>query len=591
MNYNLNFLADIEEKKSTWQALKNLLAFLKGEKNKLLVAILVILLNSTLLLLGPLFTGYAVNNYIRTKDFHGLVLFSGFLLITYLIALVTGYFQTKLMGSISQRMLFSLRNGLFNKLLELPVSFFNQNKVGDLISRINNDTDKINQFFSQSLVQFVGGIARMTGAGIFLLGIHFSLGAATLVPAVLIYIFTLFMSPWVKKVNAQNLKTAGGLSAEIQESLNNFKTIIAFNRRDYFRERFKQANFGNYSTAFKAGIANNLFMPVYGFFSTLAQMIVLVMGLSLIMSHSFSIGFLLSYLLYVNLFYDPLKQLAALWSSFQVAMASWDRISVILNLKSDLSSTIDEKIIANNGMNSSPLMEFKDVSFSYTENQEILHHINFTLEPGKKYALVGPTGGGKTTTASLMARLYDAGKGKILLFGRDIRSYTTECLSENIGFILQEPFLFTGTVGENIIYGNKIYESFTPEELLLKIEEAGLENILSSFEKGLNTPISSGSENISLGQKQLIAFMRAALRRPKILILDEATANIDTITEQLLEEILGNLPIETTQVIIAHRLNTIENADEIFFVNSGEVIPAGSFSGALDLLMNKKRLS
>lgn len=586
MNYNLNTLSGKEEKKSTWVALRNLLSFLRGERNSLYIALGVILVNSTILLLGPLFTGHAIDLYIRTKNFPGLLVYSGLLVGTYLVALVTGYFQTKLMGSVSQRMLFSLRNSLFKKLLDLPVSFFNQNKVGDLISRINSDTDKINQFFSQSLVQFVGGIARMTGACIFLLSIQSRLGGASLIPAVLIWIVTLVLSPWVKRVNALNLKKVGGLSAEIQESLNNFKTIIAFNRRDYFRNRFKGANMENYSTAINAGIANNIFMPIYGFFTTMAQMIVLIYGIFLISHSSFTIGFLLSYLLYVNQFYDPLRQLAALWASFQVAMASWDRISVILNLNSDLEISLNDHVEPH-----ASLLEFKNVYFSYTEDREILHNICLKLEKGKKYALVGPTGGGKTTTASLMDRLFDAQKGDILLKGKDIRSYSFQELSEKIGFILQEPFLFSGTVAENILYGNPHYSDPKSVDLNELLSKAGLNKILSLFEQGLDTPIQSGAENISLGQKQLIAFMRAVLRNPELLILDEATANIDTITEQWLEEILGNLPEETTQVIIAHRLNTIQNADEIYFVNSGEVVPAGSFDEALELLMHNKRKS
>jgi len=586
MNYNLNTLSGKEEKKSTWVALKNLFSFLEGERKSMLIAFLVIIINSTILLLGPFLTGRAIELYIKTKDFPGLLIYSGLLVGVFLIAWVTGYFQTKLMGSVSQRMLYSLRNALFKKLLELPVSFFNQNKVGDLISRINNDTDKINQFFSQSLVQFVGGIVRMTGAGIFLLAIQPQLGAASLVPALAIWIITLILGPWVKRVNAINLKKVGGLSAEIQESLNNFKTIIAFNRRDYFRNRFKGANLDNYSTAIKAGIANNIFMPIYGFFTVLAQMIVLVFGIYLISHSSFKVGFLVSYLLYVNQFYEPLRQLAALWASFQVAMASWDRIAVILNLKSDLLLSENVSVDPQGS-----LLEFRHVHFSYTEDQEILHNISLKLEKGKKYALVGPTGGGKTTTASLMDRLYDAQKGEILFKGQDIRSLDSQELSQKIGFILQEPFLFTGTVRENILYGNPYYLHSTEINLEEILSQAGLEKILSLFEQGLDTPIQSGSENISLGQKQLIAFMRAVLRKPELLILDEATANIDTITEQWLEEILQNLPRDTTQVIIAHRLNTIQNADEIYFVNSGEVIPAGSFNEALELLMHNKRKS
>jgi ATP-binding cassette subfamily B protein len=499
------------------------------------------------------------------------------------------------MGSISQRMLFKLRNTVFNKLQELPLAFFNQNKTGDLISRINNDTDKINQFFSQSLMQFIGTLATMTGAGIFLLSINFRLGLVALAPALLILIFTKVTATWIKKKNADSLQKTGGLSAEIQESLNNFKVIIAFNRRDYFRKRFEVANENNYHAAKSAGIANNIFIPVYGFFASMAQLIVLTVGIYLISIHQFSIGLLVSYLAYATNFYNPLRQLAALWTNFQVAMAGADRISQILNMDSNLL------VIANGGSlqtgssdkadSPNPLVEFRNVHFGYESGQEILHHVNFKLEKGKTYALVGPTGGGKTTTASLLARLYDPLKGEVLLYGRDIRSYDPSERSTRIGFILQEPFLFSGTVRDNILYGNEVYASVTNEQLIEVIRQAGLQKLLVSFENGLETNLGSSGDSISLGQKQLIAFMRAVLRNPDLLILDEATANIDTITEQILQEILNKLPAATTRVIIAHRLNTIQNADEIFFVNAGEVIRAGSFDHAVNMLLQGKRAS
>ena len=279
------------------------------------------------------------------------------------------------MGGISQRMLFKLRNTVFNKLQELPLAFFNQNKAGDLISRINNDTDKINTFFSQSLMQFIGTLATMTGAGIFLLAINFRLGIVTLVPGILIFIFTKVTSQWVKKKNATSLKRTGGLSAEIQESLNNFKVIIAFNRRDYFRKRFEEVNELNYTAAKSAGIANNIFIPIYGFFASTAQLIVLTVGIYLISTGRFSIGLLVSYLAYATNFYNPLRQLAALWTNFQVAMAGADSISHVLNMESNLpviasegSATTHEiqKANASNGSTgSNALVEFRNVHFGY----------------------------------------------------------------------------------------------------------------------------------------------------------------------------------------------------------------------------------
>ncbi len=589
MNYNLNDLQANAPKSSTWSSLGKLLKLISHERKNLLLALSAILVNSTFNLLGPLIIGHTIDRYIfvQHKDYQSVLVNCAILLAMYLVALFASNFQTLLMGGVGQRMLFTLRNAIFNKLQLLPVGFFNQNKAGDLISRINNDTDKLNQFFSQSLMQFIGSIATMTGAGILLLSVNIKLGSATLIPAVVILLFTAATSAWVKRKNAANLKSVGGMSAEIQESLNNFKVIIAFNRRDYFRKRFDEANQQNYSTAIGAGIANTSYVPVYGLFSSFAQLIVLAFGIYLISKGEIGIGLVaVTYLSYANLFYNPLRQLAALWANFQTAMAGWDRISHILALETDIV-TIDTAVAET----SASLLEFKNVHFSYDESREILHNISFKLEQGKTYALVGPTGGGKTTTASLIARLYDASKGTILLNGRDIRTYEPIERTKKIGFILQEPFLFTGTVRENILYGNELYLNHTNEQLEQVILEANLGTLLAIFEQGLDTNVLSSGDSISLGQKQLIAFMRAVLRNPELLILDEATANIDTITEKLLSDILNKLPETTTRVIIAHRLNTIENADEIFFVNSGEVILAGSFDHAMDMLLHGKRVS
>jgi ATP-binding cassette subfamily B protein len=331
MKYNLNDLQASAPKSSTWSSLGKLLKLISHERRNLFLALGAILANSGLNLYAPYLIGKTIDKYIFTphKDYHGVLVNCGILLCMYGLAFFASYSQTITMGGVGQRMLFTLRNAIFNKLQLLPVGFFNQNKAGDLISRINNDTDKLNQFFSQSLMQFIGSIATMLGAGIFLLAINIKLGAGTLVPGVIILVFTWLTSAWVKRKNARNLKTAGGMSAEIQESLTNFKVIIAFNRRDYFRKRFEEANKENYDTAIGAGIANNFYVPVYQLFSSFAQLIVFAYGVYLISIGDFGPGLLISYFSYANQFYNPLRQLAALWSGFQVAMAGWDRIEQI----------------------------------------------------------------------------------------------------------------------------------------------------------------------------------------------------------------------------------------------------------------------
>ena len=586
LNRNKNGAENPAEKITTKVILSRLMSLVGQERKNLYIAIVFIFINSGLNLITPYLMGTAVDKFIVTNQYDGLIKYSVILLGIFLLALVSGYTQAQLMGRVGQRMMYNLRNNVFSKLQDLPIGFFTENKAGDLISRINNDTDKINQFFSQSLVQFMSSIFTMLGAGIFLITIDTKLALAALTPALFLWFFTRAVSPWVKARNAENMKSTGGLSAEIQESLDNFKVIVAFNRRDYFRRKFDEANTENYRTAIKSGIANNVFTPVYGFLSNIGQLVVLALGIYMISVGEFTVGLLISFLAYIAQFYNPLRQIAALWASFQVALAGWDRISQIMTQENNL------KIIPTTEKeDKSSLISFQNVSFSYNPEKEILTNVSFDLKRGKTYAFVGPTGGGKTTTASLIARLYDPTAGQILLDGKDIRSYNANDRTAKIGFILQEPFLFTGTIRDNILYGNACFINLTDDELIKELEEVGLDGLLERFDGGLTAEIKATGEGLSLGQKQIIAFIRAVIRRPDLLILDEATANIDTVTEQLLEDILQKLPKSATRIVIAHRLNTIESADEIYFVNSGTVTKAGSMQDAVNLLLHGKRES
>ena len=585
MKYKLETTKAPGGKRSLGAGIKRFAPLIVPERRPLAVAVAAMLVGSVATLLGPVIIGRAIDTYVRLKDSRGLLLSSVLLLAVYVIGVVASYSQIRTMGGVGRRVLFSLRNELFAKLQDLPLAFFTENKAGDLISRVNNDTDKLNQFVAQALMQFVSSLFLMAGVAVFVLSLNFRLGIAALLPAIGVFAVTKATGAWVKRQNMRSMQTLGGLSAEVQESLHNFKVIVAFNRLEYFQRKFKAANDTNYTASVSAGFANNIFMPMYGFAHNLAMLLVVAYGIILIGATETTAGLLIGFLLYVNSFYGPLRQLASVWSSYQLALAALDRISEVLALESDM------QVMAAGPPESSSVLQFRKVHFQYPGGKEVLQDVTLELEKGTVYALVGPTGGGKTTTASLMARLYDPTAGSIFLDGRDIRSVPPAERARKIGVIPQEPFLFTGTVRDNIVYGNEDYANCSSEQLAAVLEKSNLSSLLSRFPEGLETKVASSGNSISLGQKQLIAFMRATLRSPELLILDEATANIDTVTEQLLEEILAKLPPQTTQVIIAHRLNTIDKVDQIFFVNSGAIALAGSMEHALEMLLHEKRAS
>lgn len=586
-NYSLKTIDSKNiEKLNSGKLIKEFSVFLSGEKIKIILTSIAILLNSASNIVAPLILGLTIDRFIATKNLSGISQYALLLSLLYIVVAVTFYYQTRLMGEVGQDILFKLRNSVFKKIQSLPLAFFNQNKLGDLISRINNDTDKLNQFFSQSFNQFIGNIFVIIGIGIFIFFINSKLALIAISSAAFLFVITYIISPWISKKNRLNLQALGNLSAEIQESLNNFKVIVSFDRQDYFKNNFNKVNQENFSTSVQAGIANNISAPIFDLSGNIATILVLYFGILMIQEGQLTIGILISFLNYTERFYSPLRQMAAIWSNAQASLAAWSRVSEILNLHSDLP--ISEKAEYKKTPH---IMQFNHVYFGYSKNHKILKDVSFTFDKGKTYAIVGPTGGGKSTTAALMTRLYDPQKGKIYLNGLDIKSYQPSELSKSIGFILQDQFLFSGTVGENIAYGNPNYQTYSKEALEKELVDLDLGILIDKFDNGLDTVVTPNTELISLGQKQLISFIRAIIRKPELLIMDEATANIDTVTETILQNIIDKLPKETTKVIIAHRLNTIKNADEIYFVNDGQVISAESFERSLELINKSKRIS
>ncbi len=580
MDYNLNSLNKKEDKYLTrlFQSAKELGSYLN--KRRLSYALLLVVLSSIAQIVTPYLLGLSIDTFIARGDLRGLSRLIFALSALYVVSGIITYFQQRIMGKVGQQALYKLRATIFEKIQSLPIAFFNQNKTGDLMSRINNDTDKLSQFLSESILRFAGSAFTLLGITGFILYLNWKLALVLLASTLFLLSVTRIFSPYLEKYNKKSSAALGIFTAGVSEQLTNFKAIVAFDRRNFFETFLSALNKDVYNKSILAAFLNTIFSALYDFAGYIAQVAVLGYGIYLISHSEITIGLLIGFLSYTLRFYDPLRFIAAIFGNIQVSLASWGRIRDILSLTSNLP-VIKEGSVAT--LSVETLMYFDEVNFKYAETN-VLKHVTLGLQKGKTYALVGPTGGGKSTIASLMVRLYDPTAGVIFWKGKDMRTYDRDELSTDISVILQEPFLFTGSVADNIRYGNDVFFETTDEQLEQLLEERNMSELLKRFPDGLKTNIDSGAENISIGQKQIISFVRTVLRAPKLLILDEATANIDTVTESSLQKLIESLPKDTTKIIIAHRLNTIKKADEILFVGGGEVKRVSGENEVLELL-------
>jgi ATP-binding cassette subfamily B protein len=330
-NYSLN-----SQKQQTSLQLSKFLDFIRGDFPKFILAIFFALITSAIDILTPYSIAIALDNYIANKNLNGLLNLILLLAVAYLARGVTSFLQTRIMGHVSQDTLYKLRDSVFKKLQELPISFFNQNKSGDLTSRINNDTDKMNTFLSESIIRFLASFFSIIGIGVFVIYLNPKLGLITVSVSLVLYFISAILAPIVKQKNKQKLNAEGNYSAQVQESLNNFRVIVAFNRKDYFKEKLAEINEKSYKAGLWSSILNEVFKPIYDFAANFAQVIVLIFGIYFISKGELTIGFLIAYISYTQKFYDPLRILGVIWGNIQSALAAWSRLQDILNLKSDL---------------------------------------------------------------------------------------------------------------------------------------------------------------------------------------------------------------------------------------------------------------
>lgn len=519
--------------------------------------------------LGPYLVGRAIDRDIATGDGAGLARTMLLLFGVYLVLAAAQREQTRRVGVIGQQVLAGLRGRLFGHLLKLPLGYFDRRPIGDLMSRLLSDVDTLNQLFSQTLTQLLGALLGVVGIMVAMLVLDPRLAAAcfTIIPVMLLT--TWLFAARARKAYRKTRETVGDVTANLQEEIVGVRQAQAFNRTDLNIQRFRGRNAANRDANVQATGITSAFSPTIDLLATLATALVIGYGGARVLAGELTVGLLAAFLIYVQYFFRPVQLAAAAYTLLQSALAGAERIYDILDEAPEPPDADDARELQR----AEGAIELRDVFFAYDPLRPVLQGVSFAVQPGQTVALVGRTGAGKTTVASLVPRLYDATSGAVLIDGLDVRKVTRRSLRAQMAMVLQEPFLFSGTIGENIGYGRP---GATPMEIEQAARAVHAHELIAALPGGYGTVIGESGATLSQGQRQLLAFARAVIADPRILILDEATANIDTRTEGLIQLALGKLLKGRTSLVIAHRLSTIRTADQILVIDQGRVAEQGT---------------
>ncbi|MDQ3841452.1 MAG: ABC transporter ATP-binding protein/permease, partial [Actinomycetota bacterium] len=522
--------------------------------------------------------GRAIDENILSGDPTGLFRTMLLLLLVYAVGTLAQRGQIRKVGAIGQSVLASLRARIFERLQHLPLSYFDRRPVGDLMSRVTNDVDTLNQLLSQGLTQLLGSLFSLLGIVIAMLVLHVQLALVcfTIIPTMLLT--TSFFARRARKAFRETRETVGSVTAGLQEEIVGVREAQAFNRTEANIARFRERNAANRAANVQAVAITSAFAPAIDVLSTLATAVVIGYGGYLVYVGSLTVGLLAAFLIYVQQFFRPIQLASQVYTQAQSALAGAERIYNILDEEPEPADPPDTpELTRDEGR-----IEFENVSFAYEPGQPVLKDVSFIVEPGQTVALVGATGAGKTTIANLIPRFYDVTGGSVRVDGRDVREVSRKSLRAKIATVLQEPFLFSGTIAENIGYGRADEErDATREEIESAARAAQAHDFISKLPDGYETVLGEGGGSLSQGQRQLLSFARALLADPRILILDEATSNIDTRTEAVIQEALGRLLTGRTSVVIAHRLSTVRNADQIMVIEDGRIAERGTHASLL----------
>jgi ATP-binding cassette subfamily B protein/subfamily B ATP-binding cassette protein MsbA len=573
----LQRLAEISEEKARdrGQVIRRLVTRLGKYWPAVLASFALILVNAVAQAAGPYLIGRAIDGYIVEGDPAGLARTMLILVGVYLAGMFSMRYQIYFMSIAGQRVLADLRREIMQHVQRLSVQYLESKEAGDLMSRLVNDIDAINSFLGQGLTQSLGSLFALVGIVVAMLALDWQLGLAALSIVPLMVLTTGQFSRMARRAFRRTRATIGDVSAEMQEELSGVKVAQAFNRSELNIRRFAERNAANRDANVSANAVTSAFAPAMDVLSTLDTAIVAGYGGYLAVNGAVSIGAVVAFLQYVQNFFRPIQTVAQMWTLAQSAFAAAERVFELIDTEPDIKD-LPEAVELDSIQGR---VVFESVSFGYELDRPVLLDIDFIDEPGMSVALVGPTGAGKSTLVGLIMRFFDVSSGKVLLDGHDVRELTQESLRSKMGVVLQESFLFSGTVKENIRYGRL---EANDEEVVAAAQAANAHDFISRLPEGYQTQVGERGGMLSQGQRQLIAIARAVLADPAILILDEATSSVDTHTEVLIQRALNQLLKGRTSFIIAHRLSTIRNADQVLVIEDGRIVESGTHTTLLE---------
>ena len=547
-----------------------MLAFLHPHRWKMLFALLLTLLESGFTLLSPYLIKIAIDQYITPKDLQGLIGIALLIAGTFIGLFLVSSGQQYVLSWVGKRVLAKMRGDLFNHLQRLQLGYHDRRFVGVTVSRVINDVAEINELLSQGVITLLGDMVVLIGIIVVMLTMSPKLALLTFTVLPFMFFATWLFSRQARTAFRDTRSKVAAVVGDLAEDINGMRAIQAFTQEKASQARFDHVNRENRNAYIKAMSLSFVFLPGIEFLGMVATVIVLWFGGHYVLSGQVTLGVMVAFLTYVSRFFQPIQELSRMYTTFQSAMAGGEQVIKLLDSPieiEDRQKAIDLKTVDGK-------ISLSHVYFRYrTDTPMVLHDINLEILPGKTVALVGPTGAGKSTIASLIARFYDATKGIVAIDGIDVRNATQESLRKQVRIISQDPFLFSRSIADNIRYGAP---GATDEQVEEAARMANAHEFINKMPDGYKTRVLEGGANVSQGQRQLLSIARALLTDPCVLILDEATANIDTLTEALIQNALARLLHGRTAIVIAHRLTTVRNADWVYVVDQGRIVEQGT---------------